>query len=64
MFHIFLLTKQITLSLQLIHELLHAITRYEEKIKLHYNNGISTPNRPDGLFQSIEQDPNSVNMKR
>jgi hypothetical protein len=39
-------------------ELLHAITRYEEKS--HCTTiMVSTPNRPDGLFQSIEKDPNS-----
>ena len=39
-------------------ELLHAITRYEEKSNCT-TILISTPNRPDGLFQSIEKDPNS-----
>jgi len=39
-------------------ELLHAITRYEEKS--HCTTiMVSTPNRPDGLFQSIEYDKNS-----
>jgi hypothetical protein len=39
-------------------ELLHAITAYEEKS--HCTTiMISTPNRPGGLFQSIELDPNS-----
>jgi hypothetical protein len=39
-------------------ELLHAITRYEEKSNCT-TIMCSTPNRPDGLFQSIEKDPNS-----
>jgi hypothetical protein len=39
-------------------ELLHAITRYEEKSNCT-TIMVSTPNRPDGLFHSIEQDPNS-----
>jgi Terminase large subunit, T4likevirus-type, N-terminal len=39
-------------------ELLHAITRYEEKSSAT-TIMVSTPNRPDGLFQSIEKDPNS-----
>ena len=39
-------------------ELLHAITRYEEKSACT-TIMVSTPNRPDGLFQSIEKDPNS-----
>jgi Terminase large subunit, T4likevirus-type, N-terminal len=39
-------------------ELLHAITRYEEKSNCT-TIMCSTPNRPDGLFQSIENDPNS-----
>jgi late competence protein required for DNA uptake (superfamily II DNA/RNA helicase) len=39
-------------------ELLHAITRYEEKSNCT-TIMVSTPNRPDGLFQSIEKDPNS-----
>ena len=39
-------------------ELLHAITRYEEKSNCT-TIMCSTPNRPDGLFQSIELDPNS-----
>jgi Terminase large subunit, T4likevirus-type, N-terminal len=39
-------------------ELLHAITRYEEKSNCT-TIMVSTPNRPDGLFQSIEHDPNS-----
>jgi hypothetical protein len=39
-------------------ELLHAITRYEEKS--HCTTVMcSTPNRPDGLFHSIEQDKDS-----
>jgi hypothetical protein len=39
-------------------ELLHAITRYEEKSNCT-TIMVSTPNKPDGLFQSIEKDPNS-----
>jgi hypothetical protein len=39
-------------------ELLHAITRYEEKSNCT-TIMVSTPNRPEGLFQSIEKDPNS-----
>ena len=39
-------------------ELLHAITRYEEKSNCT-TIMVSTPNRPDGLFQNIEKDPNS-----
>jgi hypothetical protein len=39
-------------------ELLHAITRYEEKSNCT-TIMVSTPNRPDGLFQSIENDKNS-----
>jgi hypothetical protein len=39
-------------------ELLHALTRYEEKSDCT-TIMVSTPNRPGGLFQSIEQDPNS-----
>ena len=39
-------------------ELLHAITRYEEKSNCT-TIMCSTPNRPDGLFQSIEKDPKS-----
>jgi hypothetical protein len=39
-------------------ELLHAITRYEEKSNCT-TIMVSTPNKPGGLFQSIEQDPNS-----
>jgi Terminase large subunit, T4likevirus-type, N-terminal len=39
-------------------ELLHAITRYEEKSNCT-TIMVSTPNRPDGLFQCIEKDPNS-----
>jgi phage terminase large subunit len=38
-------------------ELLHAITRYEEKSNCT-TIMVSTPNRPDGLFQSIEYDKN------
>ena len=41
-----------------VSELLHAITRYEEKSNCT-TIMVSTPNRPDGLFQSIEKDPNS-----
>jgi len=37
-------------------ELLHAITRYEEKSNCT-TIMVSTPNRPGGLFQNIEQDP-------
>jgi Terminase large subunit, T4likevirus-type, N-terminal len=43
-------------------ELLHAITRYEEKSNCT-TVMVSTPNRPDGLFQSIEKDPNSKYTK-
>lgn len=39
-------------------ELLHEITRYEEKINCTTIMA-STPNKPDGLFASIEKDPNS-----
>lgn len=39
-------------------ELLHAITRYEEKSNCT-TIMVSTPNRPGGLFQTIEQDANS-----
>ena len=39
-------------------ELIHAITRYEEKSNCT-TIMCSTPNRPDGLFESIEKDPNS-----
>jgi hypothetical protein len=39
-------------------ELLHSLTAYEEKSKATTILA-STPNRPDGLFQSIEKDPNS-----
>jgi hypothetical protein len=39
-------------------ELLHAITRYEEKSNCT-TIMVSTPNRPGGLFQTIELDPNS-----
>ena len=39
-------------------ELLHAITRYEEKSNCT-TIMVSTPNRPGGLFESIEKDPNS-----
>jgi len=41
-----------------VSELLHAITRYEEKSNCT-TIMVSTPNRHDGLFQSIEKDPNS-----
>jgi hypothetical protein len=41
-----------------VSELLHAITRYEEKSNCT-TIMCSTPNRPDGLVQSIEKDPNS-----
>jgi hypothetical protein len=43
-------------------ELLHAITRYEEKSNCT-TIMCSTPNRPDGLFQSIENDSNSKYFK-
>jgi hypothetical protein len=43
-------------------ELLHAITRYEEKSNCT-TIMVSTPNRPDGLFQSIEYDANSKYKK-
>jgi hypothetical protein len=39
-------------------ELLHAITRYEEKSNCT-TIMVSTPNAPGGLFESIEKDPNS-----
>ena len=39
-------------------ELLHAITRYEEKSNCT-TIMVSTPNRPGGLFESIEKDPHS-----
>jgi hypothetical protein len=45
-------------QLSVNNELLHAITRYEEKSNCT-TIMVSTPNRPDGLFQSIEYDPNS-----
>lgn len=38
--------------------LMHAITAYEEKSNCT-TILVSTPFRPDGLFQSIEKDPNS-----
>src|SRR5438093_4690104 len=38
-------------------ELLHAITRYEEKSNCT-TIMCSTPNKPNGLFQSIEVDKN------
>ena len=41
-----------------VSELLHAITRYEEKSNCT-TIMVSTPNKPDGLFASIEKDPNS-----
>jgi hypothetical protein len=41
-----------------ISELQHAITRYEEKS--HCTTMMaSTPNKPEGLFETIEKDPNS-----
>jgi hypothetical protein len=39
-------------------ELTHAITRYEEKSNCT-TIMVSTPNKPGGLFESIEKDPNS-----
>jgi hypothetical protein len=39
-------------------ELLHAITRYEEKSNCT-TIMCSTPNKPDGLFETIEKDANS-----
>jgi Terminase large subunit, T4likevirus-type, N-terminal len=45
-----------------VSELLHAITRYEEKSNCT-TIMVSTPNRPDGLFQSIEKDPSSKYYK-
>ena len=39
-------------------ELLHSITAYEEKSNCTTIMA-STPNRPGGLFKSIEEDPNS-----
>jgi hypothetical protein len=39
-------------------ELLHAITRYEEKSNCT-TIMVSTPNAPNGLFETIEKDPNS-----
>lgn len=39
-------------------ELLHAITRYEEKSNCT-TIMVSTPNRPGGLFETIERDKNS-----
>jgi len=41
-----------------ISELQHAITRYEEKSNCT-TIMVSTPNRPGGLFETIERDPNS-----
>ena len=43
-------------------ELLHAITRYEEKSNCT-TIMVSTPNRPGGLFETIEKDPNSKYCK-
>ena len=43
-------------------ELLHAITRYEEKSNCT-TIMCSTPNRPDGLFQSLENDAHSKYFK-
>jgi hypothetical protein len=43
-------------------ELLHAITAYEEKSR-GKTIMVSTPNAPDGLFQRIENDPNSKYYK-
>jgi hypothetical protein len=43
-------------------ELLHAITAYEEKSR-GKTIMVSTPNAPDGLFQRIENDPNSKYTK-
>jgi hypothetical protein len=43
-------------------ELLHAITRYEEKSNCT-TIMTSTPNRPGGLFETIEKDPNSKYCK-
>jgi len=43
-------------------DLLHAITRYEEKSNCT-TIMCSTPNRPDGLFESIEMDPKSKYTK-
>ena len=45
-----------------VSELLHAITRYEEKSNCN-TIMCSTRNRPDGLFQGIEKDPNSKYKK-
>lgn len=43
-------------------ELLHAITRYEEKS--HCTTiMVSTPNAPGGLYETIEKDPNSKYTK-
>src|SRR4029079_12528475 len=41
-----------------ISELQHAITRYEEKSNCTTIMA-STPNKPDGLYETIEKDPNS-----
>jgi len=41
-----------------INELLHDITRYEEKSNCT-TIMVSTPNAPGGLFETIERDPNS-----
>lgn len=43
-------------------ELLHAITAYEEKSNCT-TIMVSTPNRPGGLFETIEKDPNSKYCK-
>jgi hypothetical protein len=43
-------------------ELLHAITRYEEKSNCK-TIMVSTPNAPNGLFENIEKDPNSKYCK-
>jgi Terminase large subunit, T4likevirus-type, N-terminal len=43
-------------------ELLHAITRYEEKSNCT-TIMVATPNAPNGLFESIEKDPNSKYTK-
>lgn len=43
-------------------ELLHAITAYEEKSNCTTIMA-STPNRPGGLFETIEKDPNSKYCK-
>ena len=49
-------------ELSVNNELLHAITRYEEKS--HATTiMVSTPNRPGGLFETIEKDVNSKYKK-